>query len=131
VRLLVDTNRFAQLIANDQQAHERLQQASDIWLSVITIGELLAGFAQGTRRQANEQRLSELLQQQGVGVLLLDSETPQFYATTWQLLRRQGTRIPTNDLWIAAQALQYDLSLDTDDRHFQYVPGLKIIGSET
>ena len=80
MRLLVDTNRFADLAASDQLARERLQQATEIWLSVITIGELLAGFSQGRRRKENEQRLAELLDQQGVGVLHIDSNTPRNYA---------------------------------------------------
>jgi tRNA(fMet)-specific endonuclease VapC len=129
VRLLVDTNRFADLAANDRQAHERLQQASEVWLSIITVGELLAGFSLGSRREANEQRLAELLRRQGVGVLLLNAETPQYYAKTWQSLRAKGTPIPTNDIWIAAQALQHDLILDTRDRHFLHVPGLKLVGA--
>jgi predicted nucleic acid-binding protein len=129
VRLLVDTNRFADLTANDRQAHDRLQQASEIWLSVVTIGELLAGFSQGNRRKANEERLGELLQLQGVGVLLLDLDSARYYAKTWQALRRKGTPIPTNDIWIAAQALQHNLSLDTSDSHFQHVPGLKLVAS--
>jgi predicted nucleic acid-binding protein len=126
VRLLVDTNRFADLSANDRRAHERMQAADEIWLSVITIGELLAGFSQGNRRKANERRLAELLQVQGVRMLLLDSATPQYYAKIWQSLRRKGTPIPTNDIWIAAQALQHNLTLDSSDSHFQHVPGLML-----
>jgi len=131
VRLLVDTNRFADLTANNREAHERLQQASEIWLSVVTIGELLAGFSQGRRRRANEQRLAELIQLQGVGVLAIDQETAGQYANIWQSLRRKGTPIPTNDIWIAAQGLQHDLTLDTDDTQFGNVPGLKLFAAES
>ncbi len=129
MRLLVDTNRFADLVANDRQSHERLQQASEVWLSVITIGELLAGFSQGRRRKQNEQRLAELMELQGVGVLSVNQEAANLYANIWQSLRRAGTPIPTNDIWIAAQALQHDLILDTKDAHFNHVQGLKLVGS--
>jgi tRNA(fMet)-specific endonuclease VapC len=127
VRLLVDTSRFADLVANDPLAHEVLQRASEIWLSLITVGELMAGFSEGSRRKLNERRLSELLRLQGVGVLLLDTDTPRYYANVWQSLRRKGTPIPTNDIWIAAQALQHNLVLDTRDEHFRLVPGLKLL----
>jgi tRNA(fMet)-specific endonuclease VapC len=127
VRLLVDTNRFADLAANDRFAHELLQRASEVWLSLITVGELLAGFSQGSRRKANERRLTDLLRLQGVGALLLDVDTPRYYANVWQSLRRKGTPIPTNDIWIAAQALQHNLTLDTRDEHFRLVPGLKLL----
>ena len=127
--LLVDSNRFADLAANNRHAHERLQQASEIWLSIISVGELLAGFSQGRLRPENERRLSELLHLQGVGVLLLDAETPRYYAEVWRALREKGAPIPTNDIWIAAQAIQFDLFLDTSDQHYQHVPGLKLVGS--
>ncbi len=131
MRLLVDTNRFADLTANNREAHERLQQASEIWLSVVTIGELLAGFSQGHRRKANEKRLAELLELQGVGVLGIDQETARYYADLWQSLRRKGTPIPTNDIWIAGQSLQHDLILDTRDTHFATVDGLKLYSAGT
>ncbi|MCI0331799.1 MAG: type II toxin-antitoxin system VapC family toxin [Planctomycetes bacterium] len=126
VRLLVDTNRFADLVANDRQARERLQQASELWLSVITIGALRAGFTQGRRRGENEQRLTELLQLQGVGVLPIDADTASHYADIWRSLRRRGKPIPTNDIWIAAQCLQHQLILDTSDQHVSYVQGLSL-----
>ncbi len=131
MRLLVDTNRFADLAANNRAAQDRLQEAAEVWFSIITVGELRAGFSQGTRRQENEQRLNELLGLQGIGLLLLDRETAEHYARIWQVLRRQGTRIPTNDIWIAAQALQHDLLLDSGDGHFRHVPGLKLIDSNS
>ena len=126
MRLLVDTNRFADLTANHLFAHELLQQASEVWFSVITVGELLAGFAQGKYRRQNQSRLAQLLNLQGVGVLPIDRETAEMYATVWHALRRQGTPIPTNDIWIAAQALQLDLTLYTRDGHFEQVPRLKL-----
>jgi predicted nucleic acid-binding protein len=123
---LVDTNRFADLTANHRSAHELLQQATEVWFSVITVGELLAGFSQGKYRQANEMRLAQLLDLQGVGVLSVDRQTAEIYSTIWHALRRQGTPIPTNDIWIAAQALQHDLTLYTRDLHFEQVPRLKL-----
>ncbi len=127
MRLLVDTNRFVNLIANDRQTRDRLQSASELWLSVITIGELRAGFSQGRQRDHNERRLAELLQLQGVGVLPIDDVTASFYANVWASLRQRGRRIPTNDIWIAAQCLQHQLTLDTNDKHFSYVQGLTIV----
>jgi len=64
-------------------------------------------------------------------MLLPDLETARHYAEVNQNLRRRGTPIPTNDIWIAALALQHDLTLDTRDKHFQHVPGLKLIDADT
>lgn len=127
MRLLLETNRYGDLVAQDLAVVARVQQASEVWLSLITVGELLAGFAHGSRQQANEQQLQQLLALQGVGLLLLDHGTARRYAEVSAHLRRQGTPIPTNDIWIAAQALQHQLTLDTRDGHFHQVPGLKLV----
>lgn len=64
---------------------------------------------------------------QGVGVLTPDLETAKIYARVHRELRQQGRPIPTNDMWIAAQALQHGLALDTRDVHFQQVAGLTLV----
>jgi len=127
--MLVDTNRYMALASPDHHALERLQQASEVWLSLVTIAELKSGFAMGSRRSANESRLEQFIHTQGVGVLLPDLETAQYYADLTKTLRRLGKPIPTNDIWIAAQALQHNLTLDTLDQHFQHVPKLKLVKS--
>lgn len=127
MRLLIDTNRYAEVIGRDASLVSYWQSIDEAWLSLVTIGELLAGFALGTRQQANERRLMDLLELQGVGVLIPDLNTARRYAEIQAALRRQGTPIPTNDAWIAAQALQHDLTLDSRDEHFRHVPGLKLV----
>jgi predicted nucleic acid-binding protein len=91
---LVDTNRFADLVANNRSARERLQQASELWLSVITVGELLAGLSRGSRQSQNESRLTELLDLQGVNVLLLGRDTPRYYANVWKRCEAKGRKFP-------------------------------------
>jgi tRNA(fMet)-specific endonuclease VapC len=127
MRLLVDTNRYVVIVGNKRESVEYLCQAEEVWLSLITVGELLAGFAMGTQREFHEQRLEEAINAQGVGVLTPDVETARIYAQVHRELRQQGRPIPTNDMWIAAQALQYGLTLDTRDGHFQHVPGLTLV----
>jgi len=61
-----------------------------------------------------------------VEVLCPDLATTAVYARIFVELRQQGTPIPTNDLWIAALALQHDLTLCTKDAHFQHIAGLRI-----
>ncbi len=127
MRLLLDTNRYIDLVAHDLDVSERIQQADEVFLSLITVGELLAGFLLGSKRQRNEERLRQLFDSQRVRLLLPDRTTAQFYAEVSFQLRQQGTPIPTNDMWIAAQALQHGLALDTRDGHFQHVPGLTLV----
>lgn len=59
-------------------------------------------------------------------VLPVDLDTTEFYARIRRDLRRQGTPIPANDLWIAAICLQHNIPIVTADQHFELVPGLVI-----
>ena len=126
MRLLLDTNRYGEAVARNLAVIERLQSATEVWLSLIALGEIRAGFALGGRQAANERRLAEFLHHQGARILAPDEETTEHYAAVMKHLRRRGTPIPTNDVWIAAQALQHNLILDTRDVHFRKVPGLRL-----
>jgi predicted nucleic acid-binding protein len=102
-------------------------------MPIIVLGELLAGFAYGRDRRYNENTLRRFLNKPSTGLLLLDETTASIYGDFSNSLNKQGTRIPTNDIWIAALALQHDLTLDTRDQHFQHfqhVPGLKLVASQ-
>lgn len=41
-----------------------------------------------------------------------------------QELRQKGRPIPSNDLWLAASALQHGLALATFDDHFSHINGI-------
>lgn len=127
MRLLIDTNRYSDLIRGDEDVGARFASAAELWIPIIVLGELLSGFALGTQRRSNETKLRRFLNKPATALLLLDENTAGFYSEISNALRKQGTRIPTNDIWIAALAIQHDLTLDTRDQHFQHVPGLKLV----
>lgn len=86
------------------------------------IGELRAGFAAGNREQDNEMRLRKFLDSPNVEIATLTDVTTQLYAAIYARLRAAGTPINTNDMWIAALAMEHDkllLTLDTDFSHVQ------------
>jgi tRNA(fMet)-specific endonuclease VapC len=127
MRLLLDTNRYDDLNQGDPAVVQRIATASEVWLSVIVIGELRAGFLHGSQQDKNERYLAKFLSKPNVAVLLLSEETTEYFARVYVELKRIGTKIPVSDMWIAAQALEHDLELDTRDRHFQHVSGLKLV----
>lgn len=100
--------------------------AESVWLSVIVMGELLDGFRNGTREQENRDVLAEFLQQGTVRVTPVTQETSEVYSEIRQQLRRDGSPIPTNDIWIAAQAVELGAVLITSDQHYRRVAGLRI-----
>ena len=129
MKLLVDSNRFTDFARGVPDVVARFESADGLWMSLIVLGELRGGFATGTKRRKNEEALEKFLKRSAVHVLALDEETVSHYAFVYSTLRRKGRPIPTNDMWIAALAIQHDLTLDTRDQHFQHVPGLKLVGS--
>jgi tRNA(fMet)-specific endonuclease VapC len=48
------------------------------------------------------------------------------YGVIKNALRAKGRPIPENDIWIAAIAMQYHLTLVARDGHFQEVDGLVV-----
>jgi tRNA(fMet)-specific endonuclease VapC len=88
------------------------------------LAEIKAGFYGGSRQQQNQILLRKLLAKPTLGVLLPGRETAEHYARLFVQLKRAGSPIPDNDLWIAALALEHDLILITRDRHFERIPQL-------
>lgn len=124
LRVALDTNRLTDLLRGDARLAERLGVCDEVWIPLIVLAEIKAGFQGGTERQRNEALLQRLLAKATVDVLLPGRETAEHYARLFVQLRRAGTPVPDNDLWIAALALEHDLTLITRDRHFERIPRL-------
>ncbi len=124
MRLLVDTNRYRDFCANDQEAVDRFQMADQIFLPFVTLAELKAGFLCGTMAKRNEAGLVRFLNNPRVSLLFASEDTCDHYSRLYLQLRQQGTPIPTNDLWIAALASEHNLVLYSRDVHFDHLPQL-------
>src|SRR5690242_8546384 len=124
MRVALDTNRYTDLCRGDQSVVQTLEAADEIWLPFIVLGELRAGFAVGTQGVRNEAILRRFLLKPGVAMLYADDQTMHHYASVYRQLRKQGTPIPTNDMWIAALVLQHSLMLYDRDTHFDALPQL-------
>jgi len=124
MRLALDANRYTDLCRGDSFAIHTIEHADEVWLPVIVVGELRAGFAVGNQGARNEAVLRRFLLKSGVRVLFADEQTTHHYAAVYQQLRKQGTPIPTNDMWIASLVLQHSLVLFARDAHFDVLPQL-------
>jgi tRNA(fMet)-specific endonuclease VapC len=122
VRLALDTNRYTDLCRGDTAVVDRVERADEVWLPFVVLGELRAGFAAGAQGPRNEAVLRRFLLKSGVGVLYADEQTTHHYAAIYRQLRKQGTPIPTNDMWIAALVLQHSAVLLARDAHFDALP---------
>ena len=122
--LLLDTNAYAALKRGIPEAVEIIRYAPSIGISSVVLGELLGGFAAGTQEATNKHELERFLSSGRVQMLVVDAETARYYATVYRGLRYKGRPIPTNDIWLAATALQHDLALFSYDNHFRAIDGL-------
>lgn len=122
MRVALDTNRITDLFRGDLRLVEQLNRAEEVWIPLFALGEIRAGFEGGNRRTSNENLLRSLLAKPTVGVLLPGVKTAEHYGQIFVQLRRAGTPVPDNDLWIAALVVEHDLVLITRDRHFEFIP---------
>lgn len=127
MRIALDTNRYVDLVRGDARVAATLEKAEVVFVPFVVIGELRAGFAAGSRWVENEEILERFLLKSGVSVLYATDQTTRSYAGLFSQLRREGTPIPTNDLWIAALVIENGLVLLTRDRHFGHIPQLHLV----
>jgi tRNA(fMet)-specific endonuclease VapC len=95
-----------------------------VLLSTVVAGELLYGFRNGSRYEANVRVLAEFLEDPNVRVLTVTWDTADLFGRISADLRKKGRPIPTNDIWIAAHAQESGADLISSDPHFGYIDGL-------
>jgi predicted nucleic acid-binding protein len=121
-KVLMDTSAYTAFLRGDPRVKEAVQQADEIVFNPVVLGELKAGFLMGKNEQRNRAILRDFLSSSRIIITEIDEETSERYAVIVQSLRMKGTPIPTNDLWIAASAMQHGLKIMTTDKHYLEVP---------
>lgn len=130
MKALLDTNAYAAFRKGDPAVRTIIAGAQRVVLSAVVAGELLHGFRQGTRRAENERGLAEFLEDARVDFLEVGWETADWFGRVMTGLRRRGTPVPTNDVWIAAHAMEAGAHLVSYDRHFAHIEGLAWVHPE-
>jgi predicted nucleic acid-binding protein len=119
---MVDTSAYSGFMRGHGEIKAALQEADEIFVNSIVLGELRAGFIKGRRQRKNDDELNTFLGSPRVKLLDVTEETAERYAVILNSLWQAGTPIPTNDIWIAASAMEHGLELLTTDEHYQKVP---------
>jgi len=124
MKRLLDTNAYAALKRDHEGVTRLVRDSTELAFSVIVIGELLFGFRNGARFERHVLELDELLSNARVSVLQVTRTTADRFGRIAAGLRRAGTPIPSNDIWIAAHAFESGAELVSFDSHFDAVAGL-------
>lgn len=122
--VLFDTNAYTSFKKNDIEIVEIVQLAESIVISPIVIGELLAGFGGGNKSQQNKIELQKFLESFRITIHPITLDTSHFFSQIYCTLKTKGKPIPTNDMWIASQALEHACVICTYDKHFSFIDGL-------
>lgn len=123
-KVLLDTNAYSALLQGDEDVLNAIGEADIVFVSVVVLGELYAGFAGGVRESANRKQLNSFLTKSTVRILSVSKETAEIFGTVKYQLKTAGTPVPINDVWIAAHAMENGARLITYDRHFKQIAGV-------
>jgi tRNA(fMet)-specific endonuclease VapC len=121
MRGCLDTSAYSQFKRGDGQVVELIDHADWVGLPAVVLGELWLGFLLGSRLRQNQTELAAFVAHTAVETLAIDEEVARIYAEIVVDLRKAGTPIPTNDIWVAATAARAGASVITYDSHFSKI----------
>ena len=124
MRILLDTNAYAEWKRGDEAVARLVREAEEVLISAVVVGELLYGFRRGRRYEENVHELDQLLDSPYATFLPVTRTTADRFGRIAAALRTKGRPIPTNDMWIAAHAMETGADLVSFDLHFEVVDGV-------
>jgi predicted nucleic acid-binding protein len=124
--ILFDTNVYVAFKRGEASILHVIQHTEVIGISPIVLGELLSGFECGNKKKKNRDELQQFLRSPRIRLFPITSDTANFYSQIYSSLKNKGKPIPSNDMWIAAQALENGCILCSYDKHFREIEGLVV-----
>ena len=124
-KIILDTNAYTRLLTGEEDVLDVIGTTETVYMSIFVLGELHAGFAGGTKERGNKDTLNRFLLKPSVKILNATSETAEVFGVLKQDLKKAGTPLPINDVWIAAHALETGSILITYDGHFKKIAGMR------
>ncbi|MFO7461194.1 MAG: type II toxin-antitoxin system VapC family toxin [Desulfatiglandales bacterium] len=122
MKLVLDTNVYCDFAEGIPETVETIAlHGEQIFMPAIVIGELVFGFLKGGKQQLNERKLRQVLNRLKIETIDVTADVARKYAIIFLSLQKAGTRIPINDVWIAACCMEVGGTLLTRDKHFKSV----------
>ena len=122
---MLDTNVIIKYLAGDESAKRLMNNATDISVSAIVVGELQYGAQKSSKTESNLALFTSFLSI--FTIMPITENIASVYGEVKEQLRKKGVNIPENDIWIAASAKALHCRLLTFDAHFKSVDGLTVV----
>ncbi|HWR33091.1 MAG TPA: type II toxin-antitoxin system VapC family toxin [Chitinophagaceae bacterium] len=123
-KFLLDTSIIIEIFDGNRKIADKLVKLSGFYISAVVLGELYIGINRVANKTKHLKKLNDFLDL--CTVLNSDTITAMYYGEIISNLYKKGKPLPINDVWIAAAAMQHNLTLVTRDKHFNEIQGLKI-----
>ena len=127
MRILLDSNAYSAFMRGNHEVRNLIQAAEEVLFSAIVVGEQLFGFRHGAQYERNLAELRSFLERPYVSFVPVGPVTADRYSRVMTALMAKGRPIPTNDVWIAAHAMETGADLVSADRHFEHVEGIALV----
>lgn len=124
MKVLLDSNAYSLLMRGHGEVAELVRRAEEVLFSAVVVGELMYGFRRGTQFERNAADLRSFLDSPYSTFVDVGPVTADRYSRIAAALRAKGRPIPTNDIWIAAHAMETGTDLVSADSHFEHVDGI-------
>lgn len=125
-KIVLDTSAYIALFSGDQKVFSAISSADTIYVPTVVAGELHSGFDVTAKGIARRQEFADFIRKPTVNIIPVTEETAEFYGKIIGALRKNGTPIPINDVWIAANAMEIGAMTVSYDKHFLRIPGLML-----
>jgi len=128
LKLVLDTNTYCDYAEGLPDVVDIMATRSQsLSIPSVVLGELLYGFMKGSRQQFNEKKLCQIIGHLNIEIIDVNADVARKYAFIYRSLEKKGTKIPINDLWIAACCMEAGGTLLTRDQHFEAVDQIEVI----
>jgi tRNA(fMet)-specific endonuclease VapC len=123
-KFLSDTNIITAWLKGEASIADKIDKAKEIHIPIIVVGELYYGAMYSTHVQKNIRDIQSVTNH--YNVLNIDEAVTIEYGNIKAALRKKGRPIPENDIWLAAVARHYQLTLVTRDKHFKEIESISL-----
>ena len=128
MKIVLDTNVYSDFAEGLPEVVDILATSGEhLLMPSIVLGELSYGFMKGSRRDLNENKLLQIIDQLKMEIITVDQHVARKYGIIYNSLVKKGKKIPINDVWIAACCMETGGTLLTRDKHFKFIDQIETI----